>query len=70
MIEIDQRNDQCAYIKVGNITVYVEDSEAAPEFVHVWKNRFDVNDDVDLFLTSDGEVEINGGTKWTNYQKY
>jgi len=63
MIEIDQRNDQCAYIKVGNITVYVEDSEAAPEFVHVWKNRFDVNDDVDLFLTSDGEVEINGGTK-------
>ena len=63
MIEIDQRNDQCAYIKVGNITVYVEDSEAAPEFVHVWKNRFDVNDDVDLFLTSDGKVEINGGTK-------
>ena len=63
MIEIDQRNDQCAYIKVGNITVYVEDSEAAPEYVHVWRNRFDVNDDVDLFLTSDGEVEINGGTK-------
>ena len=63
MIEIDQRNDQCAYIKVGNITVYVEDSEAAPEFVHVWRNRFDVNDDVELFLTSDGEVEINGGTK-------
>ena len=63
MIEIDQRNDQCAYIKVGNITVYVEDSEAAPEFVHVWRNRFDINDDVDLFLISDGEVEINGGTK-------
>ena len=63
MIEIDQRNDQCAYIKVGGITVYVEDSEAAPEFVHVWRNRFDVNDDVELFLTSDGEVEINGGTK-------
>lgn len=63
MIEIDQRNDQCAYIKVGDITIYVEDSEAAPEYVHVWRNRFDVNDDVDLFLTSDGEVEINGGTK-------
>ena len=58
MIEIDQRNDQCAYIKVGNITVYVEDSEAAPEFVHVWRNR-----NLELFLTSDGEVEINGGTK-------
>jgi hypothetical protein len=58
MIEIDQRNDQCAYIKVGNITVYVEDSEAAPEYVHVWRNR-----NVELFLTSDGEVEINGGTK-------
>ena len=63
MIEIDQRNDQCAYIKVGDITIYVEDSEAAPEYVHVWRNRFDVNEDVDLFLTSDGEVEINGGTK-------
>ena len=63
MIEIDQRNDQCAYIKVGDITIYVEDSEAAPEYVHVWRKRFDVNDDVDLFLTSDGEVEINGGTK-------
>ena len=63
MIEIDQRNDQCAYIKVGDITIYVEDSEAAQEYVNVWRNRFDVNDDVDLFLTSDGEVEINGGTK-------
>ena len=63
MIEIDQRNDQCAYIKVGNITVYVEDAEAAPEYVHVWRNRFDVNDDVGLFLTSDGEVEINGENK-------
>ena len=58
MIEIDQRNDQCAYIKVGNITVYVEDSEAAPEYVHVWRNR-----NVNLFLTSDGEVEINGENK-------
>ena len=58
MIEIDQRNDQCAYIKVGDITVYVEDSEAAPEYVHIWRNR-----NVNLFLTSDGEVEINGGTK-------
>jgi len=58
VIEIDKRNDQCAYIKVGDITVYVEDSEAAPEYVHVWRNRFNVNDDVSLFLTSDGEVEI------------
>ena len=63
MIEIDQRNDQCAYIKVGDITIYVEDSEAAPEYVHVWRNRFDVNDDVTLFLTSDGKVEMNGETK-------
>ncbi len=54
MIEIDKRNDQCAYIKVGDITVYVE----APEFVHVWRNRFNVNDDVSLFLISDGEVQI------------
>ncbi len=63
MIEIDKRNDQCAYIKVGDITVYVEDSEAAPEYVHVWRDKFDVNDDVSLFLTSDGKVEINGETK-------
>ena len=58
MIEIDKRNDQCAYIKVGDITVYVEGSEAAPEYVHVWRNR-----NVNLFLTSDGEVEINGENK-------
>ena len=63
MIEIDKRNDQCAYVKVGDITVYVEDSEAAPEYVHIWRNRFDVNDDVTLFLTSDGKVEMNGETK-------
>ena len=63
MIEIDKRNDQCAYIKVGDITVYVEDSEAAPEYVHVWRDKFYVNDDVSLFLTSDGKVEINGETK-------
>ena len=65
MIEIDKRSDVSAYIKVGNITIYVEDSEAAPEYVHVWRNR-----NLELFLTSDWEVEINGGTKWTNYQKY
>ena len=41
------------HIKVGDITVYVEDSEAAPEYVHIWRNRFDVNDDVSK--SSDGE---------------
>ena len=63
MIEIDKRSDDCAYVKVGNITIYVEDSEAAPEYVHIWRNRFDVNDDVSLFLSSDGKVEINGENK-------
>tara|TARA_R100001463_G_scaffold76410_1_gene130520 strand:+ start:44 stop:223 length:180 start_codon:yes stop_codon:yes gene_type:complete len=59
MIEIDKRSDVSAYIKVGNITVYVEDSEAAPEFVHVWKNE-----SKDLLQTSDGEIQIiNGETK-------
>ena len=58
MIEIDKRSDVSAYIKVGNITIYVEDSEAAPEFVHVWKNE-----SKDLLQTSDGEVEINGENK-------
>ena len=53
MIEIDKRSDVSAYIKVGNITIYVEDSEAAPEFVHVWKNE-----------SKDGEIQIiNGETK-------
>ena len=63
MIEIDNRNDQCAYIKVGDLTIYVEDTSAAPEYVHIWRSRFDVNDDVTLFLTSDGKVEMNGETK-------
>ena len=63
MIEIDKKSDDCAYVKVGDITVYVEDSEAAPEYVHIWRNRFDVNDDVSLFLSSDGKVEINGENK-------
>ena len=59
MIEIDKRSDVSAYIKVGNITIYVEDSEAAPEFVHVWKNE-----SKDLLQTRDGEIQIiNGETK-------
>ena len=59
MIEIDKRSDVSAYIKVGNITIYVEDSEAAPEFVHVWKNE-----SKDLLQTSDGDIQIiNGETK-------
>jgi len=59
MIEIDKRSDVSAYIKVGNITIYVEDSEAAPEFVHVWRNE-----PKDLLQTSDGEIQIiNGETK-------
>lgn len=37
-IEIDQRSEVSAYIKVGDITIYVEHSGAAPEFVHVWRN--------------------------------
>ena len=56
MIEIDKRSDVSAYIKVGNITIYVEDSEAAPEFVHVWKNE-----SKDLLQTSDGEIQIING---------
>ena len=59
MIEIDKRSDVSAYIKIGNITIYVEDSEAAPEFVHVWKNE-----SKDLLQTCDGDIQIiNGETK-------
>ena len=37
-IEIDKRSDESAYITVGDLTVYVEHSSAAPEFIHIWKN--------------------------------
>jgi hypothetical protein len=37
-IEIDQRSDVSAYIKVGDITIYVEHSNAAPEFIDIWRN--------------------------------
>tara|TARA_R100001086_G_C11750871_1_gene235311 strand:+ start:431 stop:598 length:168 start_codon:yes stop_codon:yes gene_type:complete len=37
-IEIDRRSDVSAYIKVGNITIYVEHSDAAPEFIDIWRN--------------------------------
>ena len=37
-IEIDQRSEVSAYIKVGDITIYVEHSEAAPEFIDIWRN--------------------------------
>jgi len=38
-IEIDKRSDESAYIKVGDLTVYVEHSFAAPEFIHIWRNE-------------------------------
>ena len=37
-IEIDQRSEVSAYIKVGDITIYVEHSGAAPEFIDIWRN--------------------------------
>ena len=38
-IVIDQRSDHSAFIEVGNITVYVEHSSAAPEHIHIWRNE-------------------------------
>ena len=37
-IKIDKRSDESAYITVGDATVYVEHSPAAPVFIHIWKN--------------------------------
>jgi len=37
-IEINQRSEVSAYIKVGDITIYVEHSGAAPEFIDIWRN--------------------------------
>jgi len=37
-IEIDQRSEVSAYIKVGDITIYVEHSDMAPEFIDIWRN--------------------------------
>jgi hypothetical protein len=36
-IEIDQRSDCSAYIRVGDITIYVENSNYAPEFIDIWR---------------------------------
>ncbi len=38
-IEIDRRSDVSAYIKVGDITIYVEHSNAAPEFIDICRNN-------------------------------
>ena len=37
-IEIDQRSEVSAYIKVGDITIYVEHSNAHPEFIYIWRD--------------------------------
>ena len=37
-IVIDQRSDHSAFIEVGDITIYVEHSDAAPEFIDIWRN--------------------------------
>ena len=37
-IKIIQSSDEAAYIEVGDVTVYVENSSAAPECIHIWKN--------------------------------
>ena len=37
-IKITQSSDEAAYIEVGDVIVYVENSSAAPECIHIWKN--------------------------------
>jgi hypothetical protein len=51
-ITIDKRSECSAYIEVGDITIYVEHSKAAPEFVHIWKNN-----SKDLFQTTGEDHE-------------
>lgn len=49
-IEIDQRSDCSAYIRVGDITIYVENSNCAPEFIEIWRGDNEI-----LFNTFESE---------------
>lgn len=51
-IEIDQRSACSAYIRVGDITIYVENSNHAPEFIDIWRGDNDF-----LFHTYKGREE-------------
>lgn len=53
-IKIDKRSDDSAYIEVGDITIYVEHSEASPEHIHIWKESTTTNE---IFHTYEGYVE-------------
>jgi len=53
-IEIDQRSEVSAYIKVGDITIYVEHSSAAPEFIDIWRNT------EETLFTNDAWVSFMG----------
>ena len=64
-IEIDRRSDESAYIKVGDLTVYVEHSSAAPEHIHIWRNENEeikkqaIKNKLGLVYTITGEPTLN-----------
>ena len=37
-IEIDKRSEVSAYITLGNVVIYVEHSDVAPEHILIWKS--------------------------------
>jgi hypothetical protein len=36
LFEIDKRSDECAYITMGNLTVYLDNS-TGEQIIHIWK---------------------------------
>ena len=54
-IEIDQRSACSAYIRVGDITIYVENSNYAPEFIDIWREEIKTGDKKTLFNTFESE---------------
>ena len=50
-IEIDRKSNCSAYIRVGDITIYVENSNYAPEFIDIWREEIKTGDKKTLFNT-------------------
>ena len=54
-IEIDRKSNCSAYIRVGDITIYVENSNYAPEFIDIWREEIKTGNKKTLFNTFESE---------------
>jgi|TARA_B110000908_G_scaffold156020_1_gene194781 hypothetical protein len=52
-IKIDQRSERSVYVTAGNLTIYIEHSPCAQEFVHIWDR--DDNDIHQSYLNADSK---------------